>query len=144
MSRFVLLLALAAPLCAQSPEPAPRPHPIELALEHCMDGAKSTADMIACEDEAYKKWDDELNRVYGALMKRLNPKQKESLKASQLAWIAYRDRELQWVGALYDSFDGTMYQPMRVDAAKEVVRHRAEELAHYLELLNEHDNPEKK
>ena len=134
-----LALCLSAPLRAEDPSPAPppKPHPIEVALEKCMNDAKSTADMVACEDEAYRKWDDELNKAYGALMKKLAPKQKEALKASQLAWIAHRDKELAFVSALYDGFEGTMYHPMRVDAAKEVVRRRATELAHYIQILEE-------
>lgn len=142
--RVLVALALSASLSASNAAPLgaeegeARTHPIEEALQRCMDGAGSTADMIACEDEAYKKWDEELNRVYTALVARLTAKQKEALKTAQVAWIAHRDRELQWVAALYDGFDGTMYQPMRVHAAKEVVRRRSQELGHYLELIEEH------
>jgi uncharacterized protein YecT (DUF1311 family) len=147
----LVLFLLAAPLQAQEADTPPSPagkesepapvHPIDDALQKCMDNAKSTADMVACEDEAYKRWDEELNRIYGELGKRVDAKQREALKSSQLAWIKFRDQELQWVGALYGGFDGTMYQPMRIDAAKEVVRRRAGELQHYLDLLNEHGAP---
>lgn len=134
---FVLCLALSAPSLAEEPA-----HSIDKALAKCMDGAASTADMIACEDKAFKDWDDELNRVYKELMSKLSPKQKDALKASQLAWIKHKDGELQFIGQLYDGFEGTMYQPMRVDAAKDVIRARALELKHWLEILNEHANPE--
>lgn len=113
-------------------------HPIDKSLAKCMDGATSTADMVACEDKAFKEWDDELNRVYKELMSKLSAKQKEALKSSQLAWIKHKDAELQFVGALYDGFEGTMYQPMRVDAAKEVIKARAQQLQHWLDVLKEH------
>jgi hypothetical protein len=40
------------------------------------------------------EWDNELNAVYQALMKKLTPSQQEELKAEQRKWIKNRDAEL--------------------------------------------------
>lgn len=135
----LLALLIALPVRAEDKE-----HPIERDLKKCLDDGGSTHQMVECEDRAYKKWDEELNRVYAELGKRLKPNQKEALKKAQLQWIKTRDAEFELIKSLYDSFDGTMYQPMRIDAAKEVVRRRAEDLQHYLELVQEHGSPEEK
>ncbi|MFN3378277.1 MAG: lysozyme inhibitor LprI family protein, partial [Runella zeae] len=42
-------------------------HPIDVSLDNCMDKNPSTQGMIGCLDEAYKKWDAELNKNYKAL-----------------------------------------------------------------------------
>jgi uncharacterized protein YecT (DUF1311 family) len=133
MMRFlVFALALSGP--AQAADE----HPIEARLAACMEKDGSTAGMVACEDAAYREWDAELNRVYNLLRKRLTGPSAEALKTAQLAWIKHRDAELAWIRALYNRFDGTMYRPMAVDAAKEVVRRRAEELKRYLDTWDEH------
>lgn len=134
-----LALLIALPAHAED-----RENPIERDLKKCLEDGSSTHQMVECEDRAYKRWDEELNRVYAALGKRLAPQQKEALKKAQLQWIKTRDAEFALIKSLYDAFDGTMYQPMRVDAAKEVVRRRAEELQHYLDLVQEHGTPEEK
>jgi len=66
-------------------------HPIDKALDACIDKNGSTAGMVECTDKAYAAWDKELNKNYGELMRALNPKQKEALRLAQLEWIKYRD-----------------------------------------------------
>ena len=43
-------------------------------------------------------WDDELNAVYQALMKKLTPSQQEELKIEQRKWIKQRDAKLNESG----------------------------------------------
>lgn len=43
-------------------------------------------------------WDDELNAVYKALMKKLTPSQQEELRAEQRKWIKKRDAKLGELG----------------------------------------------
>ena len=115
-------------------------HPIEAELAKCLDKNGSTQGMVECEDQAAKKWDAELNRVYKELMAKLKPESQKALKESQLAWIRFRDQERLYIQALYGGFDGTMYRPMAVDACKQVIRQRAEHLQHYLEIVREHSS----
>jgi uncharacterized protein YecT (DUF1311 family) len=113
------------------------PHPIDKALEACIDKNGSTAGMVECTDKAYAAWDQELNKSYGKLMRALKPSQKEALRLAQLEWIKYRDLDFKLIDSVYDTMQGTMYIPMRIDARMEVVKKRALELKGYLDLIQE-------
>jgi uncharacterized protein YecT (DUF1311 family) len=112
-------------------------HPIDKALDACIDKNGSTAGMVECTDRAYKAWDKELNKNYVALMRALKPAQKEVLRTAQLEWIKNRDADFKLIDSIYDSLQGTMYIPMRIDARLEVVKKRALELQNYLELTSD-------
>lgn len=111
-------------------------HPIDVSLDNCMDKNPSTQGMIGCLDEAYKKWDAELNKNYKALNLQLNATQKAALLASQRKWIEYRDLEFKTQAAIYQTMEGTMYLPMAVNDRLEIVKKRALTLKSYLELFN--------
>ncbi len=134
-----LLLALISILLLTSLSTAQEPtqHPIDKALDACIDKNGSTAGMVECTDKAYAAWDKELNKNYGELMRALNPKQKEALRLAQLEWIKYRDLEFKSIDSIYDTMEGTMYIPMRISAHLEVIKKRALELSNYLELIKE-------
>ena len=112
-------------------------HPIDKALDACIDKNGSTAGMVECTDKAYAAWDKELNKNYGELMRALNPKQKEALRLAQLEWIKYRDLEFKSIDSIYETLQGTMYIPMRIDARMEVIKKRALELKDRLDLVKE-------
>jgi uncharacterized protein YecT (DUF1311 family) len=134
-----LLLALISILFLASLSTAQEQpqHPIDKALDACIDKNGSTAGMVECTDKAYAAWDKELNKNYGELMRALNPKQKEALRLAQLEWIKYRDLEFKSIDSIYDTLQGTMYIPMRISAHLEVIKKRALELSNYLELIKE-------
>src|SRR6266850_5815799 len=96
-------------------------HPIDKALEACIDKNGSTASMVQCTDKAYAAWDKELNQKYGELMRALKPAQKEALRLAQLEWIKYRDLNFKLIDSIYDTMEGMMYMPMRIDTRMEVV-----------------------
>jgi uncharacterized protein YecT (DUF1311 family) len=112
-------------------------HPIDKALDACIDKNGSTAGMVECTDKAYAAWDKELNKNYGELMRVLNPKQKEALRLAQLEWIKYRDLEFKSIDSIYDTLQGTMYIPMRISSHLEVIKKRALELKDHLDLVKE-------
>src|ERR1700681_4122224 len=116
---------------------APTKHPIDKALEACIDKNGSTAGMVECTDKAYAAWDKELNKNYGELMRTLKPAQKEALRLAELEWIKYRDLDFKLIDSLYDTMQGTMYIPMRIDARMEVIKKRALELKGFLDLVQE-------
>jgi uncharacterized protein YecT (DUF1311 family) len=93
--------------------------------------------MVDCTDKAYLAWDKELNKNYGALMRALKPAQKEVLKAAQLEWIKGRDADFKLIDSIYDTLQGTMYIPMRIDARMELVKKRALQLKGYLDLTSD-------
>src|ERR1700694_5591611 len=109
-------------------------HPINKALEACIDKNGSTAGMVECTDKAYAAWDKELNKNYGALMRTLKPTQKEALRLAEFEWIKYRDLDFKLIDSIYDTMQGTMYIPMRIDARMEVIKKRALELKGFLDL----------
>ncbi len=130
---FVYPLATASGSVSQEPTQ----HPIDKSLEACIDKNGSTAGMVECTDKAYAAWDKELNKNYNDLMRTLKPSQKETLRVAQLEWIKFRDLDFKLIDSLYDTMQGTMYIPMRIDARMEIVKKRALELKGYLELITE-------
>lgn len=136
---ILVLICLAHPLAiANGSVTQDQPqHPIDKALDACIDKNGSTAGMVECMDKAYAAWDKELNKVYGELMRTLSAKQKEALKLSELEWIKYRDLEFKFIDSIYDTMEGTMYIPMRIAARVEVIRKRALELQGRLDLIKE-------
>jgi len=119
-----LVFLCAFPLMALAQEPTQ--HPIDKALDACIDKNGSTAGMVECTDQAYAAWDKELNRNYVEVMRTVKPKQKEALRLSQLEWIKHRD-----------TFQGTMYIPMRIGARLDVIKQRAQALKSHLDVYQD-------
>ena len=133
----VLLVAGLLPSLTFAQEPMV--HPIEKALEACIEKDPSTAGTVRCEDRAFTMWDKELNKNYLSLMAKLDPADKALLKAAQLAWLKQRDAEFKLIDSIYGSLQGSMYIPMHVDRKKGVIKSRAEELSFYLGLMSENE-----
>jgi uncharacterized protein YecT (DUF1311 family) len=133
---ILVLASLAYPLATASGSVPQEPtqHPIDKALDACIDKNGSTAGMVECTDKAYAAWDKELNKNYGELMRTVKPKQKEALRLSQLEWIKHRDLEFKSIDSIYDTLEGTMYIPMRISSHVEVIKKRALELKDRLDL----------
>lgn len=96
-----LLLAL---LCAAVPAPAQEnfcaratPHPIdsELAAASRRSGGV-TVDLRNAQAAAYVAWDQELNQVYAALLQAAAPGDRESLRRTQRAWLAFDQAQAGW------------------------------------------------
>jgi uncharacterized protein YecT (DUF1311 family) len=64
-------------------------------------------------------------------------KQKEALRLSQLEWIKHRDLEFKFIDSMFDTFQGTMYIPMRVGARLEIIKERAVKLKSHLEVYQD-------
>ena len=78
-----------------------------------------------------------MNRVYHSLMKRPDPDFKKALRASQRAWLSYRDAELKLLFPWPLSQYGSMHPMCTSLAAEELTRLRAEELGKLLDDKNE-------
>src|SRR5882672_8460100 len=103
MNKLFLALASVLLLATVSIAQEETKHPIDKALEACIDKNGSTAGMVECTDKAYAAWDKELNKNYGELMRALKAPQKETLKSSELEWIKYRDAEFKFIDSIYDT-----------------------------------------
>jgi uncharacterized protein YecT (DUF1311 family) len=137
MTRLFLAVASILLLATVSIAQEQPQHPIDKTLEACIDKNGSTAGMVECTDKAYAAWDKELNKNYGELMRALKTAQKETLRLAQVEWIKYRDLQFKFIDSIYDTLDGTMYIPMRIDARLEVIKKRALELKDFLNLAKE-------
>jgi len=137
--KYVLSMILLLPVIAYGQET--NVHPIDKSFDACTDKDPSTAGMVRCTDIAYKKWDAELNKNYLALMRKLAPEGKATLKTAQIAWVRYRDTEFKLIDTVYDLLQGTMYIPMRAARRMEIIKERALSLGTYVDLIKEESEP---
>ena len=112
-------------------------HPIDSWLKGCMEKDPSTQGTNACLGQALVRWDSEMNRVYQELNGRLDAEGCNTLREAQRAWMAFRDRELAWLGEFYGRLQGSMYGSMLVADRVEVTRKRALELDSLLDVLEQ-------
>jgi len=137
---LAVLLSAAAGVAGQTQPAAPaqvKKHPIDIWLEQCTAKDESTLGQTKCLGEAYEKWDAELNRVYKALAVKLPEAGRAALKTAQLAWLKFRDEEFNYLNALYDPLQGSMYRVVKAADRVDVVRKRALELQSYLDILEQ-------
>lgn len=81
--RSVLMLAVSLALCASAiADDAGDPG------QPCDGG---TYPMVECLGKQAAYWDKKLNAAYADLMKTLESKQREQLRAAQRLWVQYRD-----------------------------------------------------
>jgi uncharacterized protein YecT (DUF1311 family) len=123
------LMLLALLLFGQKPSQ-------DKSFADCDKTAKTQADLTECGGSDYRKADAELNRAYQLLLKKAggDPIAVEKIKASQRAWLTFRDAQ---IAALYPAEDkqreyGTVF-PMCADLAlADLTRERTKMLEHML------------
>ena len=111
---------------------------IDSELTACMDKDPSTHGVLKCIDNAYKKWDDELNNYYQKLMNLLDDGAKDKLKEAERKWIEYRDLEFKNIESIYSKKEGTMYLPMQAIDKMDIIKSRALQLRDYYQLVTEY------
>lgn len=89
----------------------------------------STAGAVAAIEWEEQQWDALMNSAYQAMLARLPEEARKSFRASQRAWLAFRDAEFQAQLQLFSHKQGTMFVPMAAHARMLMVKHRATELA---------------
>lgn len=112
-------------------------HPIDKFLEDEISKDSTTAGMNNATLKAMGKWNIELNKYYKLLMGILDTKSTDMLKASQRAWVEYRDKEFENINNIFGQLQGTMYTTVAIDNKLAIVKTRAEDLKQYYELLLE-------
>jgi uncharacterized protein YecT (DUF1311 family) len=134
---FIFLFFIPALFFAQ--EPVKKVHPIDKWLDDCMGKMEnqSTAGMIECAENAYVKWDKELNKIYKELMNNLKPEGQKSLKESQKSWLKVRDEEFKLLTNIYSEKQGTMYGPIHIMDKVEIVKQRTLELQNLLDTVTD-------
>lgn len=92
--------------------------------------AVSTAEMQTCANRLYQEADAELNQVYRQLIAQLSAQRKTQLKASQQAWIAFRDKNAAFAAGIAEG--GSMASIVEVTELTAMTRSRTEQLRTYL------------
>ena len=86
----------------------------------------TTRDLLEEADREFKKADAAMNAAYRELLRYLDPKETESLRAAQRAWLAFRDAEAKFGGL---EFDGGTLQPVAmVNTLTQLTNERAAHL----------------
>jgi uncharacterized protein YecT (DUF1311 family) len=113
-------------------------HPIDRYLDSCFEKSNyTTVGMVNCTEDVIKMWDDELNKYYKLLMNILDEESAKTLKASELQWIEFKEKEMKNIEKIYSKMEGTMYIPMKYYAKMEIIKTRAMQLANFYDLLTE-------
>ena len=92
----------------------------------------SQAEASGCARREYEAADAELNKVYGRLAAALDAEDKALLKASELAWIKYRDSTCEFESSQYKG--GTMRPMIESFCLTRVTKARTAELKEQYEL----------
>ena len=105
--------------------------------------ANTQLEMNQCFGAAYKSADGEMNAVYQQVLQAYSGDRKfiENLKASQRAWVAFRDAEME---AVYPSSNkqaeyGSVYPVCRSKQLETLTRERTKQLQVWLNGVEEGD-----
>jgi uncharacterized protein YecT (DUF1311 family) len=108
---------------------------IDEEYHKCLMNDTSYAVLADCSFKAFEQWDKELNKAYGKLLEKIKKeKDREAMKESQAAWIAYKDAEFKAYNFVFN-LPGNEMSIMREEGRIEVVRERTLQLRAYIEAL---------
>lgn len=132
MRPSLLAILLGLPLVAQARNPPA--HPIEVTLTDCLGRAENqtTYGMVECYGKAIVAADADLNRVWKRLMEAVPRVEQSALKASQKAWLAFRDEEVKALGLL-SGREGTLHRLQAAEAHLRLIRERTAQLERFFE-----------
>jgi len=101
----------------------------------------TTVGMNNCTHKAEDMWETELNKYYKLLIGILDADGIKKLKASQDAWLKYRNLEFENIDHIYSHTLGTIYTNIRAGDTYEIVKQRALALKGYYNTLKENEEP---
>lgn len=102
-------------------------HPIELPAEACVEKDSTTRGMVECYAQERRRWDQEMNRAYTALLGSLDATQKKAVTQSQRQWLKFRDAQFAAIAAV-NNRQGTIWSIVAAEQAMRLVREQAERL----------------
>lgn len=111
-------------------------HRVDAFLDACMEKNYSTQGMLSCLRQADAMWDKEMNSTYKKLLTKLTVKGQADIRASQRAWIAFRDKEYKSINSVFSQQQGTMFLPMHADASMRLTKERALQLQSLLDIYS--------
>lgn len=140
LSLLLLLLLFFLFLLAKAESFAADDHPLDLALDTCMNADPSTQGIIACAKQAEEAWSAEEKRLRQALLDRLNKKQRLAFENSEQTWQTFREKERLLDNAVYGAIlnetGGSMWRMAHVLLDVGIPRERAIELGGMLAQLD--------
>lgn len=80
--------------------------------------------------DLYRLWDDKLNAVWSNLKAALDEEQMNQLVEEELAWISYKESEMEAAGASFE--EGSIREMVRYTRGAELTRERTYELVELL------------
>jgi len=110
-------------------------HPIDLKEAQCIEKDDSTAGMANCTKQSDDVWDQEVNKYYSLLMKKLNKDQTNKLRQAQRSWLEYRDKEIENISSFFSTKEGAMWVNVRGANYRDLIKRRALDLKEYYDLL---------
>ena len=93
--------------------------------------AQSQQQLNQQAEAAFEKADAGLNKIYGQLLAGADQRAAAKLKASQRAWLAYRDAQAEFA-ADHDARDGSMYRQIYAGQRSALTKVRIKELGESL------------
>ena len=136
MKLLAFLFSLLFLFPAVAEDEAEKKHPIDVEMNAAIDKNSSTAGMVEAFAVAAKKWDAELNKNYKILTTKLDADAKKALREAQRAWVAHRDKEIDYLIEFYSKMEGTMYRTIYAETTMSHVRDRALKLSYMVEMLD--------
>ena len=97
-----------------------------MSLADSCDNVVANDALIQCLGTEFTKADAELNRTYVALRGRLDREANVTLKAAQVAWLTYRDKDCELRAS--SAAGGQAYQPTFISCQTEKTVRRTQEL----------------
>jgi uncharacterized protein YecT (DUF1311 family) len=137
MKNILILFAMMFVSAFLYSQEAAKKNPIDKWLDDCLETNQSTQGMVDCANEAYIKWDSELNKVYKKLLSLLDTDSQKKLKESQRAWVKFRDEEFKLLDSFYATKEGSMYLPMHALDKVDIVKNRVQELSGHLQVIKD-------
>jgi uncharacterized protein YecT (DUF1311 family) len=110
-------------------------HPISLAARECMGKDLSMSSMKECTGTAADLWNAQLNLNYQRLLSVLNDKQKAEMRATQRAWLLWRDAQFKANGATRPKDAGSIFGLILLSQHEAIVREQAERLGELANLV---------
>ncbi len=96
--------------------------------------AQNQQEMNQKADQAYKRADAELNRLWKKLQPSLTPEVKEKLITSQEQWIKFRDAEAEAKAAIFEG--GSMAPMIYSNSLRATTEQRIRELRAWIEATS--------
>ncbi len=120
------LFVISLPVFARLPTPIS--HPIDVQENACREKAVDTVSIHGCVQQSIRDWDQELNKIYEKLMKKINVESKNDLKNSQKKWLIQRDAEFIFYQKYFDTWEGTLRIVSHAAVVRDFIKHRVQML----------------